>query len=335
MVDRSNPSDKYGSVSRQSKVIAVVVDDRDPKESGRFKCRILGDQDDTGKIPDDKLAWYACTSSGSAQMRGYGSFPPQYTVGSRVILENMDQQGFYVMGSAPNTLTDKSKEDRHTESTKTTPEKQFKIPGVPSWYTLFDGAKHLDELERTTEQALRIANGLTSSLRQNTQNKKKDIGADPTKPAYLGQGPVQWLSDMRAPQTIGTIKAMAGTNAQQFIQGALGSQLGVMVPKSLEIVESLKKTASQGLNIPGIQAIGGMGNLMGAIQGIMSFLKQQSKNDSEPNEIINELYRIYKEETGLNALDNNGEETELYKAWEILYLAREVQAQLEEEDVIS
>jgi len=331
-IDRSNPNDKYGSVQSQNQVIAIVVDDRDPDESGRFKCRILGDQDDEGLVPDDKLAWYACTGSGTAGMRGHGGFPPPYTVGSRVILPNMDQQGYYIGASAPNTLTDKNYEDRHTEGTSTTREDHFpKGPGDVMTNTLFDGSKHLFELERTTKQALALANQKTTSKRKTTDNQKKGIGSDPTKPSYLDQEPVQWLSDNLNPQTIGTLKESAASmsNPQQFIQSTLGAQMGVLIPNSLDIIEKLKETAASGTNKTAIQSIGGIGNFTGAISGIMSFMKKKAKNKNVDDETINALYELYFEETGLEALDENGEETVLYQAWEILYFARGIAAEIE------
>ena len=57
---------------------------------------------------------------------------------------------------------------------------------------------------------------------------------------------------------------------------------------------------------------------------IMSFLKKKSKNKNVQDEVVNALYLLYFQETGLQALDENGEETVLYQAWEILYFAREI-----------
>lgn len=319
MVDQSNPSEKYGTLASQHVVTAVVVDIKDPNETGRIKCRILGEQDDQAKIPDDKLPWYQCITSNSPQVGGVGQWPNgNYAVGSKVMLMNMGQQGFFIMGSMPNNETEKGKQDRDMESTSKTKRQKIEA-GKPKMPVSFKGG-FLGDLNGSMT-AMQMLNNRLPYGHSPDANPKMNIHMQSGIPSYLGSRMGLKVPFGKPPFSIGSFAHNMGdvTNPQSYIQGKLGS-MGEMIPGALSIVDNLKKTAAQGLQIPAITSIGGMGNFTGAIMGILSLIKATgSKQKSEKNNLF---YTIYYMETYLDALDVNGNETLEFKEWLILYLIR-------------
>lgn len=317
MADQSNPSEKQGTLSSQMFVTAVVVDNKDPNQTGRVRCRILGEQDDVGKIPDDKLPWYNCITNNQPQVGGIGSFPNgNYEVGSKIIMINMGQQGFFPIGSMPNNETDKSKQDRDMESTSTSKrdKTKFKIEKA------FEGKSIIDY--SGTQNAMRMLNNRFNFLHTPNMNPKKAIHMMSGLPQYLGSRSGIKVPTGKPPFTIGSFAHNMGdvTNPQSFIKSKLGSK-GEMIPNALSITETLKKTAAGKFQIPAITSIGGMGNFTGAISGIMSMMKQ-AKSGGQTTEKELTLYEIYFQETQKNALDANKKETPEYKAWLKEYLIR-------------
>lgn len=323
--NQGNPSDKYGSLASQMFVTAIVVDNKDPNETGRIKCRIDGEQDDQGKIPDNKLPWYQCVTPNQPQVGGIGSFPAgNYETGSKIIMLNLGQQGYVILGAMPNSLTDKSKQDRDMESTSTSKRAKFVGPKMPAMVKSFLGtwAGYVDGTTRANE--VRNAIGAGPFLHQATQNAKEGIHMLSGIPKYLGGRLGIKIPDGKPPLAIGSFPINLGdvTNPQKYIEKAVGTP-GELIPNALKMVESLKQTAVNKLNIPGVQSIGGIQNLIGAVQGILSLIKEAGGNEKSEKELT--LYQIYKNETGLDALDKDKNETPEYKIWLEQYLRREEQ----------
>lgn len=315
-----NPSDDRGSLQYKSKVQAVVVDNKDPNESGRVKCRILGEQDDEANIPDDSLPWYQCMTS-NPQVRGVGKFPAgDYEVGSKVILESIGQQEFIVVGAIPNNLQEKDVQDRDMESTKSTRRKKLDAPKTPSITKVFEG-DWLGKLE-STRTALRMMNSKLRTSYQAKENPKEDLHNSSGIPEYLGRRMALKVKDGEYP-TIGTFEHKRADllNAQKYIMDTLGTK-AELIPRSLSILESLKKTARGSQNVPWDKSIGGLQNFISAVKGILDIVSFEKEGRKEKEERELTLYEIYKLETGKNALDENGNETEEYKKWLEDYLAR-------------
>lgn len=108
-----NPSDKDGWLQSQLISMGFVVSDNDPEKSGRMKIRICGEQDDEGKIPDEKLPWVQCVTNNQPQLKHVGSFGSNYRIGSKVLMVNLGQQGWTILGAMPNGEQDDKKTDIH------------------------------------------------------------------------------------------------------------------------------------------------------------------------------------------------------------------------------
>lgn len=320
-IDQSNPSEKYGPLASQMFVTAVVVDDKDPSQRGRIKCRILGEQDDVAKIPDDKLPWYQCITNNESQVGGVGRFPNgNYGVGSKVIMINMGQQGFFPIGSMPNNETSKEKQDADMESTSQTKKDKTIAKKEKSF-----GGKWHGDLEGTI-QALMMLNNRMPYINVPNKNPKNLIHNMSGVPIYFGSRSGIKVQDGMFPFSFGSFPLnMADvSNPQKYIGTVLGKP-GEMIPNSLSILESLKHTASSGMQVPSIASIGGMGNFLGAIMGILNMFKSAGSKEKSQKELT--LYEIYKQETGLDALDKDKHETPEYTKWLEEYLIRTGQKQ--------
>ena len=317
--DGNNPSNKTGPIQSNFVVQALVVDDKDPEEMGRFKCRILGEQDDTGQIPDEQLQWISCIQPGSGQIRQVGSWPPgKYMKGSRVTLLNMGAQGWSVLGAISNDGVNKdNQKDIKRQDIHHTATSHSKLPvgrEVPD--IIIKGKRFRDLLPKTQE-----LNG----------------NFDSTIQGFIGQDPIQRILNLyptpdiygarrqvKVPEglfkSIGVEKYIGQVgNAQQFMQQVASQEL---IPNALGMLEQLKKTATQALNIPMIDSVGGLGNILGALQGIQSAFNStnQGTQQQDQQNLEDELRRMYKAITNKDPLDRFGNETLDYKTWKQNYL---------------
>jgi hypothetical protein len=320
--DRNNPSDASGNFQSQSNLIGTVVDIKDPEKRGRVRVRTA--EDDQQKIPDDKLPWRQCLSQ-SAQLRGIGKFPHHnYLCGTKVMLTSLGGQGFIVTGSVGNNEKDKRNQDSTSETDNAgTPFKRFPIPKTPWVEKLIDG-KWIGEL-KGTKDAYGLLNFLAGANYQPDQSIRKTVQDLSGIPNYLGQRLGNKPNDLNVP-SFGSFPINLGNvaNPQQYINQILGGK--TLIPNATNILESLKKAAESGNPIAAMEAIGGIGNFLGAIKGILSQVKSASKNNDNNNPTILTLYQIYKQETNKDALDQNGNETEEYKKWLDEYLMRGIEA---------
>lgn len=323
-----NPSDKEGPLASQTFQYAVVVDDKDPDESGRFKCRILGEQDDEGKIPDDKLPWVACMTNNQPQLRQVGKFPAgNYAIGSKVVMFNLGQQGWVIMGAVTNHEKPKDKADRHDESTSTTNKRVVDIAGniflrIISGKGLFNNKTTSDGISPTTQTAYSLMNGILPSI---------PFTGDPIN-AIKTQAKTEAKYDLRAAakvlsgfQSFGNVafNKMDMTNPTKEV-ARISQEL---IPNAVSMIEQLKKTAKSGQNVLASNSVGGLGNILGAIQGVASMIKQESnKNNAQDNANLleEELRRLYKELTKKEPLNEFGKETAQYIKWKQAYLNGEI-----------
>lgn len=86
----------YGGTGR--KIIGLVVNRKDPEESGRVQVRSVGFQGDKAMIPDAQLPWARCSFPVSNPMNGGISGPVTGLMeGSYVQCSHMDAHGQQVM----------------------------------------------------------------------------------------------------------------------------------------------------------------------------------------------------------------------------------------------
>jgi hypothetical protein len=318
--DGNNPSNKTGPIQSNFVVQALVVDDKDPEEAGRFKCRIFGEQDDIGQIPDEQLQWISCIQPGSGQIRQVGSWPPgKYMKGSRVTLLNMGAQGWSVLGAISNDgvnkdnqKDDKQQDIHHTATSKSPLQIISALGNVARGVVNGTDFRNLP----STTQALLKLNSTVQAFKQNPI--KAILNLAPVPDIYGGRRQVKVPEGLF--KSIGVEKYFGQVgNAQQFMQLAGATSL---IPNALGMLEQLKQTATQALNIPMIDSVGGLGNILGALQGIQSAFNStnQGTQQQDQQNLEEELRRIYKVITNKEPLDKFGNETLDYKTWKENYL---------------
>lgn len=323
-----NPSDKEGPLQSQTFQYGLVIDDKDPDETGRFKVRILGEQDDKGKIPDEKLPWVACLTNNQPQLRQVGKFPAgNYAIGSKVVLFNLGQQGWVIMGSVSNHEKEKNKADRHSESTSTSPLKLIDVfkKAPVAGKGLFNNKTVSEGIAATTEIAESITNGRLPALFDAFVGNPIDdiIKTAKTEAKYDLRSITKVLPGEFQSFANFAFNKMDMTNPTKEVQ-RISQEL---IPNAVGMIEQLKTTAKSGQNILANLSVGGFGNILGAIQGIASLIQQESKRDNKKdneNLLEEELRRLYKELTKKEPLNEFGKETAQYIKWKQAYLNGEI-----------
>lgn len=280
----NNPSDKSGATSRQDTVIGVVVDNKDPNETGRIRVRIVGEQDDNS-VSDNDLPWYPVMTNGYPQVGGVGRFPAggMYLPGSRIVMRNVGQQGFIIEGAIQSSETQQGKEGRHPESTSTS---TVEVRGGEgrTHQTVLDGNKMINELDRTTSEAMRVLNGEASLVwKRETQKIKKIIEEAKTSPQFNERSSAR-TKEGDSPMPISANPWDYAQNAQKFVQSIPNGEL---IKGATSMLDNLKKTAQNSSNPQQIMSLGGLNNIMGALQSVMSFIKKhkpKKKNEPESEE---------------------------------------------------
>lgn len=302
-------------------VAAIVVDDRDPDKGGRFKCRVLGHQDDEGKIPDSKLAWIQTVMNGGAQSRTVGKFPPaDYLPGSIVSLVSTADQTFKIIGGYTNNETDNTKRDTHPVVEGK--ELKLTIPGGNAYRKLLEG-KGYPEIERTTKAALKIANQKINSTL---------LEGSPLESVFKhGKIPDVFGGRLEAKVKAGEFLSAGGQkfagelqNMQKFMET---NKIPEMIPKALSMLESLKQTAKMGKTILPTTSVGGSSNISSALSGIASSVAAENSRDDAADELLallEFLIALYKQITGKDARDQNGNLTVKFLKWKEKYLAGEI-----------
>ena len=302
---------------------AVVISCKDPKKQGRVLCRILGTQDDQGKIPDQKLAWIPAAQAGAA-FRGVGEFPPNLRVGSKVILGAIGgQQNQCIIGCLPNQADQKQQRDQHPFVTGENPD-LYNALGNTAEKRITGSLTSPAGQKRTTEQAYKGLGGLFGeAIAIFTGNNPLSAIIKTAKiPDIYGGRLAAKAADLIS---TGSFKYAGDLlNAQTFMK-SVGSQ--ELIPNAVSMLESLKATATSGLKIPPIQAVGGLQNILGAISGIAALVKQEQDRDDKKDEKQAQeefLRMLYKQITGKEPLDEFGKETVKYIKWKQAYLNGEL-----------
>jgi hypothetical protein len=319
----NNPSDTKGPLQQQMFVEAVVVSDKDPKKKGRFLCRIHGEQDDRGKIPDSKLSWYQCIVPNKSQLRGVGQFPPgRYAVGSKVMLLNLGQQAYKIIGSMANNEDDESTADIHPQVAQG----QKKVTDIMGnvmnrWW---NGSKPPTQIPTNTQEAYNLLNNITKTI-QHLGDPIDPIIKQAVTPDKYGKRPGAKVLEGQF-KSFGRemFSKMDMKNPTKEVQ-RLSQEL---IPKAISMIETLKKTAQSGAAILATNSFGGLSNITSGLKGIASYTKAEQDRDNEADtaslleELLRQLYRLLMKK---EPLDQNGRETVQYKKWKEAYLRGEVE----------
>lgn len=319
-MSHENPSKVNGTVQSQQICRAYIVDDKDPDEKGRYLCKIHGAQDG---ISGDKgkLQWVTPIVNGHAQLRTMGRFPgTTYFPGSEIYLLSLGGDDYTILGSTSNERKEDNTRDFHHNASTGSPTK-IKTAGKHNnpYRTFLEGKDIFNELWRTGENALRLVNGLASQIIQkgNPLDSIWNFGKTPQEYGERWKGKVE----QGELPSIGEIAYNKGDllNLQKFMQT---NNIPSMIPNALQMIEQLKQTVKQGLNIKMVDSVGGLQNILSALQGIASSSSKSAQSPQQENKKLlkEELYRIYRLETNKEPLDRFGNETLDYKQWETNYL---------------
>lgn len=292
------------------------------KQDGRVLVRLV-QQEGSSYVPTDQLSWVKVSQPATqGSIRGVGATPGhRLTPGTKVELEFSSQQILQVTNVINNDDEQEDKSDLH-------PYKKEK-------------KDHVDPNKEAFEQEFAIWNG--SPLKMNadqarrvntspaTPKKKKDpvkaVTNEAENPKRLGGGKGVKSQKEKSPETLGGYAREVGDllNATKAIKQLLGKK-GEIIPNALKMMESLQQQAKAGSIVNSTSMVGGMGNITGAIMGILQLAKNKKKNtpkkkeDDELDLLELLLRQLYRELTNQEPLDDKGEETLEYKNWKVEYL---------------
>lgn len=268
-----NPSDQGGTLGHGQTTIGFVVDVDDPKELGRVRVRIPGLQDQS-RVPDDQLPWISCAFNNQPSNKGVGFGPANYMVGSTVVCQYLGQQGYLVMASVPNVDEQENRTDVNEETKSNTP----LIPALNNPKNQNKNRHETLQTSRGTSYVLQIKNtGSTSWAKTDSQQYYKPAHMEAKVPMHhLGRAAARNIDKLSigVEPFIGQFK-----NPQQFIQSKIGDA-GSVIPGALSMLENLKKVTNP-LQVPLPTTQIGAGNLLQAIQGLLSLFKQNKKEQED------------------------------------------------------
>lgn len=308
--------------------LGIVVDDNDPTQTGRYKIRILGEQDDP-KL-EQVLPWIPCMTNNQPQLRQVGKYPAgNYCIGSTVVLANMGQQGWIVLGATTNNLEDSKTQDSHRESRSKSPLKIIDalgntfnrlIAGLPAINKLVAGKG----LTPSTKTAYDIINGRLPTI---------DFSGDPIS-TILSQAKTEAKYKLRPDILVkaGQFQSFANFAFNQLDMKNPTKEVArisqELIPNAVSMIEQLKKTGSLGQNILASASVGGVQNIVGALAGIASLINalKNKDNDKDNQDLLEEeLRKLYKQLFNKEPLNEFGKETAQYTKWKQAYLNGELQ----------
>lgn len=316
-----NPSLLNGPLQSQHTVLAVIVDNgisgKGPKD-GSCLVRILGEHDNLATQQDQGgLQWVPVEVKGEAQSRTVGRFPGhQYQIGTKVRLSNVGPQGWIITGAMTNNQEDDARRDMHHNAVENshTPWSDFGGPENHPYKRLIKG-QPLYKLNPESIEALGVMNGTTPSTLTKGDGVEAAVKKTPTQQKYAKRIAPR-LAEKEA--KVGNEKFDGTENTTKFMQN-LGAE--EVVPNAQKMIEQLKQTAKGALNIPMVDSLGGLGNIMGAISGVLAMLQQIQKGTQEEDKqtLEEHLRQLYRELKKKEPLDIYGKETLDYRKWKKEY----------------
>jgi hypothetical protein len=312
---------EFGGHSR--KYIGQVVDTNDPE--GRGRVQILTMEQISAGIKPDKGVWIPCMRSNEdATNRHVGTYPGHnYTVGAKIVIESLgdeDAGAQYVMGNVPG--------DDPKSGAKDIPKPSSMTDGVFNW-------PGYNELRRAIEGFFPDGMNDPNALKQVAANFNsikdpkalaKALDPDPIKRHLATQFDpfAQKMEGLYSDATKEINEAMSKFDSKEFdvknltknIQQKLGEK-GDLIKNSSKMIEKLKETIKGGSPSGAKSALGGIGNVQGAMASIAKIGNGIKNNEDE---FCDELCDIYKEITGQECKDAQNKFTQLFFKWKKEYL---------------
>lgn len=327
-------------------VVSIGTDPNEPgrREDGRVKVRLF-EQIGQSSVTDNDLSWYPVRHSGmSAGNRGMGSWPHGLTPGTVVSLDfdTIPGSGF-ITGVIPNAELNNDSQDMHPESTSSSLieviQEQLKKNGVDNVQELLWKESELGKLiydAKTTDEALRILNGeIKTQFNKFKEDRVKSIIKNVLVPPEMGGARGFKSARSRTPTTSGAVAHNRAdvTNATKWAENILGAK-GELIQNHYQMIQNLKSTVKGGGIEAAIPSIGGSNILSGAVNMISQIIQFSNSGTSKPKKEQEEegltieelLRRLYKAETGQDAVDANGVPTPQYLAWKREYLKKAEEA---------
>ena len=258
----------YNNIRLQAQIVKVK-DDKGPdgKSTFRAQVRILGLQDDQGRIQDETLQWMDVQVPPTAMQT-----TPYLRPGDMVMVANY--------GGAPGSMTSAYIEGK-TNWYPPSPTLQGESPSK-SW--LVPDLKDLPEPRKDSEKRAwwpnyDIVND--TQTQQSSEHKHSRIKSTQESHEKPRQGKNRFDEKRTryvAEKTTGAHKYDTGKDAQKFIQQSINNE-GAFVPSALQMIQQLKKLGN-GQNPNSINAVGA-GNFMSGLQQLKQHYSKQKQQPKE------------------------------------------------------
>lgn len=320
-----NPSDENAGTPG-GRYYGYIIDVKDPQKQGRVLVQPIGGGE--GFKEAGECQWITVNMTQGGRKGGaVGMSPPSSGLipSDVVILSSLGQQTWEVTGVVskvdPNDQTGDIHPHAKEKQTKFTNENHNSDPGNPG-YTLTSYAE-----EWVKEQKESFFGRFAKARRWlNSQIPANNKLGNWVQTVLQGQIPQDF--NFRKPTRQKT-KAQGMEQYKGILDDTTRFMQQVQMPpifsSSYSMIQNLQATARSGQNINHFASVGGAQNVVTAIQNAASYFTQINNQNQETEEdsIKAFLYQLYREETGKEPLDENRNETEDYKLWEIEYYRKQ------------
>jgi hypothetical protein len=298
----------------------IVVDVNDPKKLGRVKIRLSMQHD----IPVDKLPW--CSVAGGTDnpmFRGIGK-SHRLLKGAKVLCQQLDDQQIIITSTYGNSKdSDDPTADNHPLHKKKTKE----IASRDYWGN--DAWKDFDSSPKgvTPEDTRKVNNPGGKQTNKTEGDPVKEAGQNAKPPSRFeksGKGFKAFAQgqNKHSPLSIAGFDKNAGdlTDVVKYIKSTVGDK-GELIKGSMDMIEKIHSFAKAGTITDATSSVGGAQALATAVSSVLQIAKNNSgANQSELESLLERLYRIYREITGQEPLDEDGNQTVHFKEWKDEYL---------------
>lgn len=315
-----NPSDRSGPIQTGQKGKGIILNRQDPLKQNRYLVAIQGMDGELGQPQ-----WMVVQGQGMGTRMLGGT--TRYMVGDWVSLEQAGNSGqiFEITGSHKNEKTDENTKDKHLDETSDEPYKVADSMG-PVQPRVFAGWGTPGFTFGDVNAAKAYVNGQV--MTQYTPYKDDPVKAaaeeGKTPDKYVGTKGAN-IGKSHAPKKGLGVKPYPLASPNETDKDLEAAGVDETVKKARSMVDNLRKTIEGGLNPKMPDSVGGMGNIMSALSSIASLFSSASntqQNKQQQRTVMESTLRaIYKNETGKDALDIFGKETQEYKTWRTAYLA--------------
>lgn len=321
-----DPTDYSAGMAAGANVMEVVSIN-DPNKSGRVLVRPCGQMED---FDDSSQMQWIPLSHMMSPNHGWGlsGLPPGLEVGSKVMCQSVGQQNWVVTSVLPNTRdpSKDNKADQHKEVSEEKSTPHSRLPGGQGQTGDRAQGQSIVASPATDHRGNDGKNLNPKQVRDWIQRAIVKYGEDTfLKRVKIGPAPKKYYNRSKIRNEENQIGAFP------FDKGDLKKVENFMrqfnipfaIPQTPSILDSLTQVGKSGGLFKAEDAVGGMSNILGAIQFAQNFLsniqKQNKQNQKDP--LLEWLYELYRQLFKKEPLDENGKETEEYKIWKAQYLA--------------